>query len=266
MDAIVYELSSMSESDPNIFIKKDWVSILDNQNANYAGNQAVIDTSQLSNSNKWINYREGYLTIPLQLCMSTVTASNTFAPQTTTTAADYAVGLKNWYGSVIHSISVDLAGSTIIQQTPFQSLWNNFKLLTTLSYQDLLTIGPSIGFYPDNSSSWSYNTAASVYGSVGVSNNVNNYLAPVVSGPLNSLEQSNTGMYQRQKLWNFNILGLTGVAQSAFSVLISQTALNQVFKSQVIKCSAGVWQANIIATVFFDLLLQMCSVWISIQS
>ena len=250
MDAIVYELSSMSESDPNIFIKKDWVSILDNQNANYAGNQAVIDTSQLSNSNKWINYREGYLTIPLQLCMSTVTASNTFAPQTTTTAADYAVGLKNWYGSVIHSISVDLAGSTIIQQTPFQSLWNNFKLLTTLSYQDLLTIGPSIGFYPDNSSSWSYNTAASVYGSVGVSNNVNNYLAPVVSGPLNSLEQSNTGMYQRQKLWNFNILGLTGVAQSAFSVLISQTALNQVFKSQVIKCSAGVWQANIIATVF----------------
>ena len=133
MDAIVYELSSMSESDPNIFIKKDWVSILDNQNANYAGNQAVIDTSQLSNSNKWINYREGYLTIPLQLCLSTATASHAFAPQTAGTSVDYGVGLKNWYGSVIHSISVDLAGSTIIQQTPFQSLWNNFKLLTTLS-------------------------------------------------------------------------------------------------------------------------------------
>lgn len=250
MDSVVYDLSSQTESEPNIFIKKDWISILDNQNANYSGNQCVIDTSQLSNSNKFINYREAYLTIPMQLCMSTVTASNTFAPQTGLTGADYAVGLKNWYGSIIHSISVDLAGSTIIQQTPFQSLWNNFKLLTTLSYQDLLTIGPSIGFYPDNSSSWSYNSSASVYGSIGVSNNVNNYVAPVVQGALNSLEQSNTGMYQRQKLWNFNSLGLTGVSQSAFSALISQNNLNTIFKSQVIKCQAGVWQANIIATVY----------------
>jgi len=249
MDSTVYELSSMSESDPNIFIKKDYVSILDNQNGNYAGNQAVIDTSQLSNSNKWINYREGYLTIPLQLCLSTATVSNNFNP-TGANAVDYGVGLKNWYGSVIHSISVDLAGSTIIQQTPFQSLWNNFKLLTTLSYQDLLTIGPTIGFYPDTSSSWSYNTAASVYGSVGVSNNVNNFLAPVLTGAANSLEQSNVGLYQRQKAWNFNVSGLTGVSQSAFSVLISQTSLNQVFKSSNIKIAAGIWQCNIIATVF----------------
>jgi hypothetical protein len=203
----------------------------------------------LSNSNKFINYREGYLTIPMQLCLTTATASNTFNP-TAANSVDYGVGLKNWYGSVIHSISVDLAGTTIIQQTPFQSLWNNFKLLTTLSYQDLLTIGPSIGFYPDNSSSWSYNSAASVYGSIGVSNNVNNFIAPVVTGAANSLEQSNIGMYQRQKLWNFNSAGLTGVGQVAFSALATQTSLNQIFKSQIILIGAGIWQANIVATVF----------------
>lgn len=249
MDQVVYDLSSQTEAEPNIFIKKDWVSILDNQNANYSGNQCVIDTSQLSNSNKWIGYREGYLTIPMQLCLTTATASNAFNP-TAGASVDYGVGLKNWYGSIIHSISVDLGGTTIIQQTPFQSLWNNFKLLTTLSYQDLLTIGPSIGFYPDNSSSWSYNSAASVYGSIGVSNNVNNFIAPVVTGAANSLEQSNTGMYQRQKLWNFNTAGLTGVGQSAFSTLISQNNLNSIFKSQIILIGAGIWQANIVATVF----------------
>ena len=32
MDSIVYDMSSQSETDPNIFIKKDWVTILDNQN------------------------------------------------------------------------------------------------------------------------------------------------------------------------------------------------------------------------------------------
>jgi hypothetical protein len=251
-------MASMTEQEPNIFVKKDWVSILDNNNGNYASNQAVIDTSQLSNSNKWINYREGYLVMPLTLCLATTTASNTFNP-TAANAVDYGVGLKNSYFSMIHSLSVDLAGSTIAQQTPFQSLWNNFKLLTTLSYQDLLTLGPSIGFYPDNSSSWSYNSSASVYGSIGVSNNVNNYSAPVVTGAANSLETSNTGMYQRQKAWNFNVAGLTAPAQSPFSSLISQTSLNTIYKSNIIKIGAGIWQCQIVATImlrhlhsFFD--------------
>ncbi len=257
-DQIVYDMASMTEQEPNIFVKKDWVSILDNNNGNYASNQAVIDTSQLSNSNKWINYREGYLVMPLTLCLATTTASNTFNP-TAANAVDYGVGLKNSYFSMIHSLSVDLAGSTIAQQTPFQSLWNNFKLLTTLSYQDLLTLGPSIGFYPDNSSSWSYNSSASVYGSIGVSNNVNNYSAPVVTGAANSLETSNTGMYQRQKAWNFNVAGLTAPAQSPFSSLISQTSLNTIYKSNIIKIGAGIWQCQIVATImlrhlhsFFD--------------
>ena len=100
-DQIVYDMASMTEQEPNIFVKKDWVSILDNQNSNYASNQAVIDTSQLSNSNKWINYKEGYLVMPLTLCLATTTASNTFNP-TAANAVDYGVGLKNSYFSMIH--------------------------------------------------------------------------------------------------------------------------------------------------------------------
>lgn len=187
--------------------------------------------------------------MPLTLCLATTTGSNTFNP-TAANAVDYGVGLKNSYFSMIHSLSVDLGGTTICQTTPYQSLWNNFKLLTTLSYQDLLTIGPSIGFYPDNSSSWSYNTAASVYGSIGVSNNVNQFVAPVVTGAANAHEATNSGMYQRQRAWNFNIAGLTAPAQSAFSVLISQSSLNTIYKSNVIKIAAGIWQCQIVATIY----------------
>ena len=43
-----------AKANPNIFIKKDWISILDNQNGVYSGNQCVIDTLQLSNSNKFL--------------------------------------------------------------------------------------------------------------------------------------------------------------------------------------------------------------------
>ena len=42
-DTLVYDMASMSEGSPNIFVKKDWLNILDNQNGNYQGNQCVID-------------------------------------------------------------------------------------------------------------------------------------------------------------------------------------------------------------------------------
>ena len=50
MDQAAYEMSSSSEASPSIFLRKDWVSLLDNQNQNYSANQCVIDTSQIANS------------------------------------------------------------------------------------------------------------------------------------------------------------------------------------------------------------------------
>ena len=59
-DKLILDLSQEVEGSPNIFVKKDWITILDNQNQNYNSNQSVIDTSQLSNSNKYMSYRLNY--------------------------------------------------------------------------------------------------------------------------------------------------------------------------------------------------------------
>jgi len=172
-DKLVFDLSQEVEGSPNVFIRKDWINILDNQNQNYQNNQSIIDTSQLSNSNKYMGYREAYLVVPLTLTLTTprngvsqlvpsniVSNGATSYPVNTEASvqglSDYAIGLKNWYGSIIHSFTLDYNGTTIIQQTPFCNMWNTFKLLTTLSYSDIITQGPTIGFYPDTSSSWRY--------------------------------------------------------------------------------------------------------------
>jgi hypothetical protein len=154
MDEIVYDMSKQSEASPQIFVKKDWINILDNQNGSYNGNQSVIDTSQFSNSNKYMNYREGYLTVPLILTATSpasATPAERFLPNVAGTSADYVFGLKNWYGSIVHSMTLDLNGTTIIQQTPYSGLWNTFKLMTSLSLDDLKTQGSAIGFFPDSS-------------------------------------------------------------------------------------------------------------------
>ena len=162
-DKLVFDLSQEVEGSPNVFIRKDWINILDNQNQSYQNNQSIIDTSQLSNSNKYMSYREAYLAVPLLLSLSTPTTSDSFLqPALSSTTAkvvgtsDYAIGLKNWFGQIIHSFTLDYNGTTICQQTPFCNMWNTFKLLTTLSYSDIVTQGPTIGFYPDTASSWNY--------------------------------------------------------------------------------------------------------------
>ena len=113
MDTLVFDMSSQSEGTPQVFVRKDWLSILDNQTGNYQGNQSDLDTSQLANSNKYMNYREAYFLCPLLLTLTqSVGATAAFSPATSATSADYAVGLKNWYGSIVHSFTLDYNGTT----------------------------------------------------------------------------------------------------------------------------------------------------------
>jgi len=233
-DTLVFDMSSQSEGSPSVFVRKDWLSILDNQNQNYQGNQSVIDTSQLANSNKYMNYREAYFLCPMLLTLTGQGSSTYFTPNAGLSSADFAVGLKNWYGSLIHSFTLDYNGTTIIQQTPYVGMWNTFKLMTSLSYDDLLTQSSQIGFYPDNALSWSYCSATSQSG-IGVCNN-NNAVAPVVvSNAFASGEQTNLGLLNRQLAWCFDPQGLTGAENNAttFSTLISTASLNQLWKSYI---------------------------------
>ena len=102
-DKLIFDLAQEVEGSPNVFIRKDWLNILDNQNQNYNNNQSVLDTSQLSNSNKYMSYREAYFLIPLLLTL-TSGVDDGFSPATV--PSDYSIGLKNWFGQIIHSFTL----------------------------------------------------------------------------------------------------------------------------------------------------------------
>jgi hypothetical protein len=250
-DKLVFDLSQETEGAANIFIKKDWVNILDNMNGNYSSNQSVIDTSSISNSNKYASYREAYLLMPLLLTVASTTPdSNTaFPPAAAGTSADYSIGLKNWFGSMIHSMTLDLQGSTIIQQTAFSNMWNSFKLMTSLSWEDVKTIGSTIGFYPDDALSWSYSTVDGTHGR-GVCNTTNftpagaGALQTVVSAAFNSYKSraGNEGFLKRQQFINYDVDGDVDAGEGALTyanLLTAQGSIN-VWKSYVSRKRTGV--------------------------
>ena len=288
-DKLVFDLAQEIEGSPQVFVRKDWLNILDNQNQNYNNNQSILDTSQLSNSNKWMNYREAYLSIPFLLSIGITDTSRrgTGTVPSLVNPCDYAYGLKNWFGQIIHSFTLDYNGTTIIQQTPLTNMWNSFKLMTSLSYGDLLTQGDTIGFHPDDATSWEWaagasytlgastTTAPSFRCGTGVCNNTTNMGAGQTafdqqlggSMTFNSAG-GNEGFIRRIQNINFNLNGissLSGFSTNAggtvatgnqlagdYGSLISgrTASMNLIWKSYVQQSSALSQQTAIIATVY----------------
>ena len=258
-DALVYDFSQTSRVDPSVFVSKQYLSINDDMNQNYSGGQCVISTSSLSNSNKYLDYRSAYLQIPLLLTLTSDTgADGKMAPATAATSCDYAISLKSWIGSVIHNMTIDLNGTTVAQMTNFLPMYNNFKLLTTLSFNDYQMFS-SIGFAKDDALSVTFQTGNSESG-IGVCNNENALTFPTVTGVFNRYGKGNEGLVRRQMYFNYNPAAVMGTAANAaaHSTLLSTTHANQLYKSYIFnKINAttsgtvkGVYQQAIIGTVY----------------
>ena len=138
-------------------------------NSNYASNQILIDTSSFSNSGKYVNYNESYLSVPLVMALyptSAVTGWDLI------TNCNFAAGLKNGYWNIIDSLSVEYNNTTIIQLTRTSNYYLNYKMTASLSMADVRKQGATIGFFPDTVDAFQYNAAASPEGR-GISNNRN---------------------------------------------------------------------------------------------
>ena len=235
-DKLVFDLSNEVDGSPSVFIKKDWLSILDNQNGSYNTNESRIDTSQLSNSNKYMNYREAYLEVPLLITSGTTANADVFKPNTATSSLDTSVTLQSWYGNLIHAFSLEYNNTTIVQQTPFINMYNCFRLLTTLSYEDLQNQGAVIGFYPDDPQSWHFYQAVSTDG-IGFVNNKNNLTFGVTaSGAHFNAKNSkgNEGLVKRQLQYIHTQDAVVGAAGDTISArLQTEQHIKSLYKSYV---------------------------------
>jgi hypothetical protein len=155
-DAVSTELYTTSE-----FTQKQYLYVNDNNNGSYSS-QIVLDTTSLSNSGNYIGWSEAFILMPLLIQFQSVAGANTLAgPEslsfTNDGIYDWAVGMKNGYWQMIHSMTVEFNNRNIVQQVPFLNVFCSFKAMTTWSQEDLVNWGSICGFYPDTADSWLYN-------------------------------------------------------------------------------------------------------------
>jgi len=173
-DLVVYNQSKESTGLESVMSDKKWLQVLDQNNGSYTSGQSTLETTSLSTSNRYMNYREAYLAVPVLITVGNNTNVNTSGLSSAANKGNL-VGLKNSYTSLIHSMSVDLNGTNIIQSTPFSEFYNAFNLMTCLSFEDVKTQGASIGFYPDDALSATSFTANNAGGIAGATVNNKNF-------------------------------------------------------------------------------------------
>jgi hypothetical protein len=152
MDNLIYEESLNTEVDHSEFISKKWIYVNDMNNGQYTS-QVVIDSTAISNSGGYVGWSEGFILMPLVIQLTAATATSL---PVGTNAADYSWAIKNGFHQMINSATIEFNNQNIVQQTPFTNVFRSFKLMTSLSEDDVKNHGASIGFYPDNAGSWSY--------------------------------------------------------------------------------------------------------------
>lgn len=254
-DSLLYEISKSEVLPGEPFIKKENVYVLDQNNGSYANNQIILDLASLSNSGKWVDWANASVAVPLLITMTSATNFSTAGIDT-----DFAVGLKNGFHQLINSINVEYNNTSVVQVSNLTNMYISYKLNTSLSIDDVITIGNQIGFRQDGYQSWEYNSVASFQG-VG-SSNCQNSFATISASDAFSGTNSNNGFFLRQldTVFTNAQVGVTTLLGASWNTVSGQFAKS--YTTSVV-LSGGVYGKawNILATIrlkdIADLFAQM---------
>ena len=167
-DSYTVHKSLEEDSDDYLFQNRQYTYITDSNNSSYnQGGQVILELSGISNSGKYLDTNQSYISIPLVTTLYAVTGN--FKNDTAENA--FAVSLKNGYTSLISSLQVECTNNSVTSVMQYSNVMMNFKNLTEMSVDDQNNYGASIGFQKDDVLGTTYQASASSQG-LGTCNNV----------------------------------------------------------------------------------------------
>jgi hypothetical protein len=193
--------SSLAPQGPDFqFDSRQFVYIPDQNNGSYPNSQVTFDLAGLSNSGKWISWKDSNLVIPLVLNVNC--SAGAFA--TANAENNFCASFKNSVFQLISSMSVELTNNAIVNLSQYSNLDINYRLLNRISSEEMENLAPSILFSKDSAESIAYTSSASAQG-IGECNNtiVQTVFSPTGDWGTTSYLQ-NKGRAERMKYTSFD--------------------------------------------------------------
>jgi hypothetical protein len=150
------------------YVSKQWNFIQDINGGIYSNNGLSLvqfDLASIYNSTNLIAPDSMFLAIPITYVSAFVNNNGTpalVAPNNTNLAGWATTALKNGYFNLVHGADVAINGKTVQQYQPYTNAYVGFKLLSSMSQDDLKTMGYSLGMgeFIDNPQSLVFNGSA----------------------------------------------------------------------------------------------------------
>ena len=231
--------------------RKDSVYISDSNNGSYSSGQIQLDLSTFANSNRYLNWKESVLVIPIVLTMSddgtTISTDN---------ENNFALSLKNGVHHLINSMSLMLTNNEVIPVQSFNNLLVNYKLLTSFTPADEENLADTLLFSKDTAYSATWDSARGVVNNsiVATQQSIDTFL------PGTTTLNYNKGRVRRMLNTSFDAsanLGSTGN-------FTTKALITGVGKSQVYEKTTSLITHHILATIpmrflhdFFDKIFLM---------
>ena len=219
MDNLVFEESINAEIEQSEFVQKKWIYVNDTNSQNYS-TQVIVDTTPLANAGGYISWSESYLVIPLVVGLSCSVISKLPTAGLSGAQLDAmlkSVSFKNGFWNLLNSFNIEYNNQTCVQQTAFTNVFRSFKAHTSFSQDDVKNEGPTIGYYPDDAVTWSWDNTA-VTG----------------TGVYNADYTKNTGFAKRAD-W----ISYSGTAQTGQGILMSVSDSNIQYRSTFFNSNAA---------------------------
>ena len=106
-DEFTIENSFYEKDSKFLFENKQYIYVPDGQNGSYSNPQITFECTQLTNSDRYIDFMQSFITVLLVL-----TVSGTFTGATVLNA--FAISLKNGYHQLFNSIRVQISGNDVV--------------------------------------------------------------------------------------------------------------------------------------------------------
>jgi hypothetical protein len=148
------------------FTDKQWNYLNDINSGVYQNSGLTLvqwDLSSIYNSSKFSDLSECYVTLPIVLTAGIATGANPPLPIAPIAGSFSLLSMKSNFVNLIHQGDLQVSGSSVEQTQPFLNVFQNFRMLSEMSQNDLKSIGTSLGFSQcvDTPSSTKWNGAVS---------------------------------------------------------------------------------------------------------
>ena len=110
----------------SLFNKREWLYINDTT-TQYDQGTSIIETTSLSNNDKFLDYNAGYLSVPILITLTNNTATNTGLADPALLPYTQSLGFKQSFLFMINSITVDVNGQCMVQENQLKDINNNIR-------------------------------------------------------------------------------------------------------------------------------------------